>query len=291
MNTKILIVGGSGGVGGALVRQLLEQGYRVRVSSRAPETGNWPQGVEAVRADLSDPPSIGAAAEGCESVFVYVQGPAVATVKHLQAAGVKHITVLSTIDAANDSPAAAYNRRRHLEWEDAVSGSGVAFMCLRPGAFVSNALRFYLPQLADGDVVRLPFPDSQQAPIDTWDIARVAVIALTTHRLDSQRPVLTGPRSLTQREQVAALGEVLQRPINVETISVEAARAWMRQRIPERYVELLLGQWEEETHAPATTTAEVERITGRAASPYKQALVRTLSERGQLTRGGTGASG
>jgi uncharacterized protein YbjT (DUF2867 family) len=288
MDTNILIVGGSGGVGGALVRQLLDQGYRLRVSSRAPETRNWPQGVEPVQADLSHPVSIGAAAEGCESVFLYVQGPAAATVDQLRAAGVKRITILSTIDAANDSPAAAYNRRRHLEWEDAVAESRLAFTCLRPGAFVSNALRFFLPHLSDGNVVRLPFPDSQQAPIDTWDIARVAAIALTTQRLDGLRPVLTGPRSLTQREQVATLGQILGRPIEIETISVEAARVWMRERISERYVELLLDQWNEETHTPAIVTTEIERITGRAASPYTEALARTLAERdGSPTRIGS----
>ena len=140
-------------------------------------------------------------------------------------AGVKRITVLSTIDAANDSPAAAYNRRRHLEWEDAVAASGLPFTCPRPGAFVSNALRFFLPHLKNGDVVRLPFPDSQQAPIDTWDIAR------------------------------------------------------MRERIPERYVELLLGQWAEEVHMPALVTTEVERTSCRAATPYSEALARTLAER------------
>ena len=281
MDTNILIIGGSGGVGGALVRQLLDQGYRIRASSRAPEAHVWPHGVEPVRADLADPASIGSAAEGCESVFLYVQGSAVATVGQLRTAGVKRITVISTIDAANESPVAAYNRRRHLEWENAVAASGLSFTCLRPGAFVSNALRFFLPHLATGNVVRLPFPDSQQAPIDTWDIARVAVVALTTPRLAGQRPVLTGPHSLTQREQVAALSHLLRRPIEVEMVSVEAARAWMRERIPERYVELLLGQWAEETHMPAMVTTEVERITGRAASPYAEALARTLAERGR----------
>src|SRR6185295_11453710 len=65
------------------------------------ETRHWPRGVEPVRADLSNPASIGAAADGCESAFLYVQGPATASVHQLRAAGVKRITVLSTIDAAD----------------------------------------------------------------------------------------------------------------------------------------------------------------------------------------------
>ena len=277
MKTNILVVGGSGGVGGHLVRELLDQGLSVRVSSRAPNARAWPERVEAVAADLHDAPSMRAAADGVESAFVYVQGAGPEVVGHLRAAGVKRIVVLSTIDAANDSVAATFNRKRHLEWEDAVARSGCAYACLRPGAFASNALRFFMPQLETGDVVRLPSPASQQAPIDTRDIARVAAIALTTSRLDGERPVLTGPASLSQREQVAALARILGRPLRVETVSTDVAREWMRARIPPAYVDMLLGQWEEETHHPALVTTEVERITGRPATPYAEALASLTS--------------
>jgi uncharacterized protein YbjT (DUF2867 family) len=278
---KILIVGGSGGVGGEIVRQLLALGHRVRVSSRRPEARAWPAGVEAVRGDVEEPASLRAGGDGCSAAFLYVpmKGDLGAAAAHLRAAGVERATVLSSIDAANDSVAAAFNRARHLEGEAGVAASGLSCTCLRPGAFTSNALRFFLPQLDHGDVVRLPFPDSQQAPIDTRDIARVAVRALTTADLDGQRPVLTGPRSLSQREQVAALARALGRPLTVETVPPEIARATMLARIPERYVDMLLGQWEEETHRPALVTGEVERITGAPAAPYDDALAWVLRSR------------
>ncbi|HET7541140.1 MAG TPA: NAD(P)H-binding protein [Polyangiaceae bacterium] len=278
-DTNALVIGGSGGVGGALVQELLERGCRVRVSSRAPEAQKWPAGVEPVHGDLEQPASIRAAAAGIEAVFLYVQGRAPQIVKELRAAGVKRVTVLSTIDTTNDSPVAAYNRRRHLEFEEAVADAGFAFTCLRPGAFVGNALRFFTPQLATGNVVRLPFPDSRQAPIDVRDIARVAAIALTSERLDGQRPVLTGPDSLSQREQVMTLGKLLGRPLEIETERVEAARARLLERIPPRYVELLLGQWEEETRLPAFISPEVARITGRPPTAYSEALAWALAQR------------
>lgn len=180
---------------------------------------------------------------GAASAFLYVplHGDLAAAAVQLRDAGVERITVLSTIDAANDSVAATFNRARHQEAEDAVAASGLPFTCLRPGAFASNALRFFMPQLAGGDVVRLPFPDSEQAPIDTRDIARVAAKALTTKELDGQRPVLTGPASLSQFEQVAALGRVLRRRVTVERESPSAAKKRMLERIPAPYVEMLLG--------------------------------------------------
>lgn len=265
---NILVVGGSGGVGGELVRQLVAAGHGVRVTSRAPK------GSE-VRADIGDPASMRAAGEGMTSAFLYVpmQGDVGAAALALREAGVERITVLSTIDAANDSVAARFNRDRHLEAENGVAASGAAFTCLRPGAFASNAQRFFLPQLTTGsDVVRLPFPTSQQAPIAAADIAAVAARALTTSDLDGLRPVLTGPRSLTQYEQVETLARVLGRPLRVERVSTDDARRTMLERIPPRYVEMLLGQWEEETHQPATVTPEVERLTGRAPIPYEAAL-------------------
>lgn len=76
-----------------------------------------------------------------------------------------------------------------------------------------------------------------------------------------------------------ALSRALARPLTVETAPREAARATMLARIPERYVDMLLGQWEEETHRPATVTGEVERITGVPATPYDDALAWVLGRR------------
>lgn len=277
----ILVIGGSGSVGSELARQLLAGGHRVRASARQPDTQRWPTGVEAVYGDMAHPASIGACAEGTEAAFLYVpmKGDVRAAAAQLRDAGVKRITVLSTIDAGNSSAAAAFNRERHLEGEEGVAACGLPFTCLRPGAFVSNALRFFMPQLACGDVVGLPFPGSQQAPIDARDIARVALRALTTSELDGQRPVLTGPRSLSQHEQVATLARLLGRAVSVETVSRESARVQMLERIPERYVEMLLDQWEEETHVEATVTSEVLRITGAPPAPYEEALAHVLTAR------------
>jgi hypothetical protein len=54
----------------------------------------------------------------------------------------------------------------------------------------------------------------------------------------------------------------------------------MLERIPERYVEMLLGQWKEETEKPAIVTDEVARITGAPATAYEDALRWTLARPG-----------
>jgi uncharacterized protein YbjT (DUF2867 family) len=57
---KILVTGGTGNVGGAVVRELLKRGTDVRVLARKqPESGKMPAGVEIVIGDLLDPVSVG----------------------------------------------------------------------------------------------------------------------------------------------------------------------------------------------------------------------------------------
>jgi uncharacterized protein YbjT (DUF2867 family) len=58
------------------------------------------------------------------------------------------------------------------------------------------------PQIKYTKKIVHPFPNSHLNPIANEDIAAVAVIALTSSKLDNTAPVLSGPRSLTFREQI-----------------------------------------------------------------------------------------
>ena len=66
---KVLVTGGGGFLGKALVRRLLERGESVRSFSR----GDYPEltesGVEVRRGDLADPAAVAAACEGMDAVF------------------------------------------------------------------------------------------------------------------------------------------------------------------------------------------------------------------------------
>ncbi|MEM7244796.1 MAG: NAD-dependent epimerase/dehydratase family protein [Acidobacteriota bacterium] len=69
MTAPVLVTGGRGFLGGALVTRLLEQGRRVRSFSRgaAPELAE--AGVEVHRGDLGDATAVDRAVDGCELVF------------------------------------------------------------------------------------------------------------------------------------------------------------------------------------------------------------------------------
>lgn len=68
---KALVTGGTGFVGGAVVRELLRRGHGVRVLARATSrTGALEKlGVEIARGDILDGASIARALEGCDTLF------------------------------------------------------------------------------------------------------------------------------------------------------------------------------------------------------------------------------
>jgi dihydroflavonol-4-reductase len=74
MTKKVLVTGASGHAGGALVKELVENGYAVRASVRDPNDAAKTDAlkklqVEVVKADLFDPASLDAACAGMDGVF------------------------------------------------------------------------------------------------------------------------------------------------------------------------------------------------------------------------------
>jgi nucleoside-diphosphate-sugar epimerase len=65
----ILVTGGGGFLGGAVVRQLLARGESVRSLQRSDATVLRGLGVEVVRADLADEGAVFSAAKGCDAII------------------------------------------------------------------------------------------------------------------------------------------------------------------------------------------------------------------------------
>jgi uncharacterized protein YbjT (DUF2867 family) len=76
--------------------------------------------------------------------------------------------------------------------------------------------------------------------------------------------VLTGPQSLSQFEQVAAIGRVLGRALRIEEIPPEEARRELLSVIPG----FLLDAWAAAIGQPAFVTSTVAKITGKPARTF-----------------------
>lgn len=69
MRDTILVTGGGGFLGGAIVDRLLARGFTVRSFARGDYPALEAKGVETVRGDLADREAVRAAAAGCAGVF------------------------------------------------------------------------------------------------------------------------------------------------------------------------------------------------------------------------------
>ncbi|HEX2733184.1 MAG TPA: NAD(P)H-binding protein [Polyangiaceae bacterium] len=266
---SILVTGASGRVGAEVAKGLIAAGIEVRALSRTRPADAVTSAIRYFQGDLREPASLLPALESVSSVFLYAQGERPSELAQLLAgAGVQRVVLLSTIDATNQRPYAQYNRRRHLAFEQAISDAGLEFTFLRPGAFASNARRFWGDAISKEQAVPLPYPEAEQAPIDECDIARVALGALLSSDWIGQALVLTGPESLTQREQVQLLSQALDKPLAIRVEERKAAHARLAQAIPLPYVELLLAQWADEVGERATLSDAVERVTGRPPTRF-----------------------
>jgi uncharacterized protein YbjT (DUF2867 family) len=134
--------------------------------------------------------------------------------------------------------------------------------------FAANALNWWAPQIRVGDVVRWPYLAVHTAPVDERDIAAVAVRALCEDGHAGAEYVLTGPQSLSQFEQVSAIGRVIGRSLRVEEISPDEARRELLTIGPLVAVNMLLAAWAAAIGQPAHVTSTVEEITGAPAKTY-----------------------
>ncbi|MFB7716224.1 NAD(P)H-binding protein [Nocardia sp. NPDC056100] len=263
----ILVTGASGNVGGALVRELAAQGRPVRALVRDVAKIPPQQGVQFIAGDLNRPESLGEVFADVEGVFLlggFRDMPGV--LAQARAAGVEHVVLLSSRSVIGGHADNAVVRM-HLTGEAAVQASGIAWTLLRPSGFMSNTLE-WRDQLRAGDVVRAPFAGVPIAAIDPRDIANVAAAVLARKDHYDLAHALSGPAALLPADRLAALSEILARPLHFVAQSDAEARIEMTRTTPAEYVDAFFrffadGEFDDSPVVPA-----VREITGRAPHTF-----------------------
>ncbi|MFJ9694853.1 SDR family oxidoreductase [Kitasatospora sp. NPDC101183] len=273
----ILVTGARGQVGRRVLSRLQADGEeKVRASSRDASTLTVPEGVEAVSLDLTRPASFERAFDGVDKVFLYAEAEGSAElVRAAERAGVTHLVLLSSSTVLGPDPEADPLALHHLTVERAVGDSSLDSTILRPGAFDSNSFGWG-EAIRRGLVVELAYPDARVAPIHEADIADVAVAALTGDTLIGKALTLTGPETLSFREQLGIIGELLGRDIPVRELGREEAAERFAGHVPAPILRSLLDQWEAAVDDPVLPSGVTEQITGRPGRTFRQWVTEEL---------------
>ena len=265
----ILVTGATGNVGHHIATQLRDAGVGVRALSRDPSSPRLPAGVSAVAGDLSRPDSLRDAAAAAEVAFLlwpFLSAEGANAAVAALAGQVRRIVYLSAISVHDGAPPG-----ENGVWgavERAIEESGAQWTFLRAGGFATNTLA-WADEIRSAGVVRWVYGAAARSLIHERDVADVAVRALTDDRHAGQKHVLTGPEAITQADQVAAIGEVIGRPLRWEEAPADEIRALLAAITGDRaFADHALDYWASLIAEPEPVTRAVEEITGRRARSF-----------------------
>jgi uncharacterized protein YbjT (DUF2867 family) len=269
---RILVTGATGTVGRQVVAQLLDRGAHVRALTRDPHRAALPREVELIRGDLTAPETMEASLRDVDAVFLVWTAAADAFQAAL-ARIAQHTGRLVMLTSPHQTPHPFFQQPNpmasmHKNMERLVRESGLASTFVRPGMFAANALGWWAARIREHDVIRWPNGDAATAPIDERDIAAVAVHALFDDAPGGAEYMITGPQSLTQREQVITIGDVIGRTLQLEEITPDDARRELG--FPCAAIDMLLNAWSAAAGLPAYVTTTVAEVTGTPARTFAE---------------------
>lgn len=255
----ILVTGATGHIGRQVVRRLSQAQVPVRALTRNQRTTEFADAIPVVHGDLNEPSSLRSALDGVGALYLFSALHLTPTLlRVMDAAGVRRLVFVSGLGT---DPSTV---------EQMLDKAGMSWTHLRPSAFATNTLLWWAPSIRATDLVRAPYGNTTGAPIHEADVAEVAVVALRCEGHAGRRYELTGPESLTYREQVAIIGATIGRHITFVEESPAQARERMIHAMPEPIVDRLLAQWADAVGKPALVLPTVPVITGHPARSFAQ---------------------
>ncbi|HEV2709936.1 MAG TPA: NmrA family NAD(P)-binding protein [Edaphobacter sp.] len=274
---KVLVTGGTGNVGGAVVGELLKRGAEVRVLARKqPEQGKVPAGVGIAIGDLMDPVSVEKAMEGVDKLFLVNAVVADELTQALIAygiakrKGIQHITYLSVfkVEQFRDVPHFASK----LAVENALREFGVPYTILRPGYYIQNDGNLK-GALTGAGVYPMPIGVDGISAVDVRDIAEAAAISLTSDGHAGQTYDLVGPALISGPGNAATWSRLLGKEIRYTGHNFDQWEQQMRSMTPAWTAFDLRKMFEGYfDRGFASTETEVERLTkllGHAPRSYE----------------------
>lgn len=214
---NVLIVGATGTLGRQVVRRALDEGYKVRCLVRSPRKAaflkEW--GAELVAGNLCQPSSLQAALEGVDAIIDAATARAtdslsmkqvdwdgkVALIQAAKAAGVERFVFFSILDAEKYPNVPLMEIKRCTELF--LSEAGMNYTNLRLSGFMQGLIGQYGIPMLEGQAIWVTGESSPIAYMDTQDIAKFAVRALTVPATEKQTFPIVGTRAWTAEEIIS----------------------------------------------------------------------------------------
>jgi uncharacterized protein YbjT (DUF2867 family) len=267
---RILVTGATGNVGRLVVDQLLGSGATIRALTNSPTKAALPAGVEVAEGYLGDLATLQDAFTGVDRMYLApLPRTAPAVVALAVRAGVRRIVALSSSEADSEATGDPSGWQYYAVERAVESAIGIEWTHLRPGEFMTNMLDWAGSIRATG-LVRAAYADAAYAPIDPHDIAAVAAVALREGGHQGQKYELTGPETLSKRDRVRIIGEVVGREIRFEELTHAEARADMLSRGYGDSAEWLLDGDAVAVDHPQPALPTVANLTGRPARTFAE---------------------
>ena len=216
---RILVMGATGQVGGAVVSELVKDA-NIEVVAAARDVDKAGQlGVPVVHLNLDKIETLAPALDGVDSVFmatgytVDMLRQSKDLVNAAKRAGVKHIVHLGAC-GDDDTRVAHYGWHqfieRYIEW------SGIRFTHLRPEIFMQNLLGYGGESYVKGGVIKHYVGAARLSWVDCEDVAAVAAACLLDPSTHAGRTHRLGYEAKTYYELAEAFTNTLEQPFSYE---------------------------------------------------------------------------
>lgn len=276
----ILVTGATGRQGGAVVRHLLKNDFRVKALSRTPDSLPSQllsaQGVSVVKGDMSDPRSLIRAMQGCDGVFStqnyfeYGAAKEVLYGKNMADAAleshISHFIYNSVCNADVKTGVPHFETKNDIE--QYIKKKGLPYSILRPVKFMEN---YYLPQVFRG-ILGGKFMDAipsgkkhQMIAVD--DIGQYVADAFTNPDKYLSKTIEIAGDELTNEQVAMTMSEVLGIKVKFRRLPLFVAKLVMDKEL------FLMFKWFCEEGFTANMKDTAEHYPGVKVTSLKQFLI------------------
>jgi uncharacterized protein YbjT (DUF2867 family) len=285
----ILVTGSSGSIGSQVVARLAEKGAAVRALMRSPEKAKLPEGVVAVKGDMTDVESMQAALQGVSTVFLLNAvvpdelTQALIALSLVRDAGIKRIVYFSVFNANRFTDVPHFTSKFAVE--RMIEAVDLPATVLRPCYFMQNDLSMKDALLGPG-LYPMPVGGKGVSMVDTRDIADVAAAALL-QRENTGAPLprevieLVGAQALTGAEIAAIWSDVLEKSVNYGGDDLDGFETQMREYAPSwlaREIRLMLARFQHDGMAASPGAMQkMSTLLGRAPRSYRDFALETAA--------------